>query len=84
MKKVLTLLGLVPFMASAQSFGGVGSLVGFVIALAFAFAIFFLPRGIIVWYFKIDEIVNNLNEQIRIMKAILDRMEKKEDNSGEI
>ena len=83
MKKALTLLGLVPFMALAQSEGGFGGFVGMIIGLIFAIVVFYLIRGLILWYFKIEEITRNQATQNEILKAILRKMEEQKTDTNE-
>lgn len=83
MKKALTLLGLVPFMALAQSETGIGSLVGIIITFLIALVVFLVIRGLMLWYWKVDKIVNNLEAQNRTLEAILRKMEEQKTDTNQ-
>lgn len=84
MKKILTLILLSPAAAFAQSDSGMfaGGLVAFVFSILIALAIFLVIRGLMLWYWKVDKIVNNLEQQSNTLNAILRRMEERGDNLG--
>jgi hypothetical protein len=60
------------------SMGGVGfqELVIFLIGVAICFLFFLLIRAIVLWYWKIDKIVENQQIQIRILQEVLDSLRK--------
>ncbi|MFD2599300.1 hypothetical protein ACFSQ3_10070 [Sphingobacterium corticis] len=49
-----------------------GSVIGLLISLAFALAIFLLFRSIFLWYWKVDKILENQQKQIDQQKTIID------------
>jgi len=67
MKVILTIITLlIPSLAFSQagSFDS-GSLIGGLIALAILIAIFLVLREVVMWYWKINTIINNQAQQIR-------------------
>ncbi|MGO3305727.1 MAG: hypothetical protein ACTILG_03585 [Sphingobacterium sp.] len=56
--------------------GGIPSLIPLLISLAFLVAIFFVFRGIFLWYWKINQIVNQQKEQIEWMNYIASKLDQ--------
>ena len=71
MKKILLLLlSAVPIAAFAQSGETPGaSIIGGIFIIAICIGLFFAFRGIVLWYWKVDTILKNQEEQIRTQRA---------------
>lgn len=80
MKKHLTSLLLVlPGTVFAQSSSGVGEAIAFIFVFAIAVGLFLLFRGVVLWYWKVNDIVKNQEETNRLLKSIARSLESKED-----
>lgn len=85
MKNLLLFLTLLsPTLLFAQSYdtGGV-TLIGIIMTLAITIGLFFLFRGIMLWYWKVDKIVQNQEETNRLLKSIARTLESKDDHKYE-
>ncbi|MBE8712532.1 hypothetical protein [Sphingobacterium hungaricum] len=65
------------FLQAPASDGG--SVVTFIVVFAIAILVFFVLRNVILWYYKLDVISRNIEGQTEILKAILRKMESKND-----
>lgn len=82
MKKHLTSLLLVlPATVFAQSSSGVGEAIAFIFVFAIAVGLFLLFRGVILWYWKVNDIVKNQEETNRLLKSIVRNLESKDDRN---
>lgn len=52
----------------------VGALTAFLIVFGFLTVIFFIFRGLVLWYFKIDKIVENQQRTNELLAVIADRL----------
>lgn len=81
MKKYLTSLFLIlPGITFAQSYEGASSFVGLLLGLAITIGLFFLFRGIMLWYWKIDTIIKNQEETNRLLQFIAKSLDGKDDH----
>lgn len=51
--------------------------------LALIIAVFFLGRALFLWYFKVNDIIKNQNEQNRLLRKIAGEPELIEDKKGD-
>lgn len=68
-----------------QSSGG-AEVVGYIAAIVISVLLFIALRGLILWYYKIDVISKNLEDQTKTQKRILEILEaqsKKSDQNFE-
>jgi len=73
MKKILTLLTLLPLLANAQvandSFN-FGSLIGVFVGIGVVLLIFLVLRQLVLWYWKIDKIVAYQEQNIIALQSV--------------
>ncbi|KGE14631.1 hypothetical protein [Sphingobacterium deserti] len=53
---------------------GTGSAVGALIAIGISLLIFFILRSVMLWYWKVDKIVENQQKQIQQMNTVIEAM----------
>ncbi|MCY4781449.1 hypothetical protein ORI89_17450 [Sphingobacterium sp. UT-1RO-CII-1] len=66
-------------LQSAASEGSFGDLIGTLLMIGFIVLLFIVFRNIVLWYYKLDIIAKNIEEQTQVQKAILRRLEALED-----
>lgn len=82
MKQLLLPLFLAsPTLLFAQSQGGSSEVVGIFVGLAIIIGLFFLFRGIMFWYWKVNVIVKNQEESKELLQAVVRQEESKVDGS---
>lgn len=59
-------------METAGIIGGIG----FIVWLIVTIALFFLFRGIFLWYWKVNDIIKNQQEQIAGMNIIIKKLDQ--------
>jgi len=63
-----------------QAAAGSGNLFYFLIVIAITVVLFIVFRNLILWYYKIDVISKNIQEQTEIQRAILRKLESFNDD----
>lgn len=53
---------------------GFGSTMGILIAIGVSLLIFFVLRSVMLWYWKVDKIVENQQKQIQQMNTVIEAM----------
>lgn len=82
MKKKLTLLMSVPFLASAQvgntNYGGgiAGSLIGLGIGLVIILVFFLAIRQLVLWYWKVDKLLAYQQQSIKGLQSLYNNNEE--------
>ncbi|WP_293925639.1 hypothetical protein [Sphingobacterium sp. UBA6320] len=64
----------------AAAGSGFGNLFYFLIVIAITVVLFIVFRNLILWYYKIDVISKNIQEQTEIQRAILRKLESFNDD----
>jgi len=64
----------------AAAGSGFGDLFYFLIVIAITVVLFIVFRNLILWYYKIDVISKNIQEQTEIQRAILRKLESFNDD----
>jgi len=61
------------------------SIVGFVVALAVTALLFYIFRAVVLWYWKVDEVVDILSQIVNLLKGIEDQLssDKTKENIAE-
>ncbi|RLJ79436.1 hypothetical protein [Pedobacter alluvionis] len=73
MKKILTLLTLLPLFANAQVANdgfNFGSLIGVLVGIGVMLLIFLVLRQLVLWYWKIDKIVAYQEQNIITLQSV--------------
>lgn len=80
MKKLKSLIVLLAFsplasFAQSESFNS-GSLIGFIIAIVIGILMFLALRQIVLWYWKVEIIIQNQQEQTKGIQAIYNLLDE--------
>lgn len=79
----ITLTRSVFAQAGGGGYSAIGTLVGFLLGLAFLAFLFLILRQVMLWYWKVDKIVKNQEEQNNLLRAIYNSLEEnKKRNEG--
>ena len=86
MKKLLTLFLLSPIVVFAQSASGVfdGALIRVLISFLFALVVFLIIRGVMLWYWRVNDIIKRQDTQIELLQAIVRKLEERNINDTTI
>ena len=69
------------YIPLAQITTGMGSLFMSLLSLLIFIVLFLVFRSVILWYWKVDQIVKNQKEQIEGMKLIVGKLEEIAENT---
>lgn len=83
--KLLLILLLSPTLLFAQyQSDGISTFMGVAFGIAILVGLFYFFRSILLWYWKVDEIVKNQEETNRLLRSLVRRMESKDDPVNEV
>ncbi|MBE5322139.1 hypothetical protein IM793_23500 [Pedobacter sp. MR2016-19] len=80
-KSILTLLALLPLISFGQAYAEpsgtpLGAFLMFLLGLAVFLIIFLALRQVVLWYWKVETLLKNQNEQTRILTSIYNSIEE--------
>lgn len=86
MKKLLTMFLLSPVVVFAQSDSSMfsGGLISFIISFLFALVVFLIIRGVMLWYWRVNDIIKRQDTQIELLQSIVRRLEERNINDTTI
>lgn len=79
-KSILTSLLISPLICFGQAYpdsgSGLGGIIGLIVGLGICLAIFLVLRQFVLWYWKVETIIANQQEQTKALQAIYNSIEE--------
>jgi hypothetical protein len=80
-KQLLALVLLTPTFLFAQTSDDTAGIVGIFLGLAIFIGLFFLFRGILLWYWRVNDVTKNHDERNQLLRSVVRDLESRDDKT---